>query len=86
MIADAMGISTAYLSRMFKQSTNEGLLEYISRYRVMQACKFFKKNPDTQVKDVCEQAGYGNLTTFTRLFKKHTGITPGQYREHTDLE
>ena len=80
LVADAMGISPSYLSRVFKQSTGAGLLDYISNLRVQRACDLFLSEPETSVKAVCDQVGYGNLTTFTRVFKKHTGLTPGQYK------
>ena len=78
-ISDAMNISASYLSRVFKQETGENLLDYINRIRIDRACALLKTQPGMQLKDVCENVGYCNMTTFTRMFKKYAGVTPGKY-------
>ena len=33
------------------------------------------------INEVCEQCGYLDLSSFIRLFKSETGVSPGKYRE-----
>ena len=80
LVADAMGISPSYLSRMFKQNMSADFLDYISNLRVQRACELFLSEPETSAKVVRDQMGYRNLTPLMRVFKKHTGLTPGQYK------
>lgn len=85
-IAEEMGISPAYLSRFFKRQTGKGVLEYISRLRIDEAKNLIKHNNKLTFKKVCALIGIDSTATFSRLFKKYTGVTPGQYRYHTMRE
>ncbi|WP_135556134.1 helix-turn-helix domain-containing protein [Paenibacillus cymbidii] len=79
MIADRMQVSLPYLSKFFKQQTGEGLLEYIQKVRMQKAQEHMAKQ-DLSVKEAAALVGYENTITFTRLFKKYTGITPGKFK------
>ena len=35
--------------------------------------------------EIAEKTGYTNLNTFMRVFKKQTGMTPGNYREENQV-
>jgi len=85
VIAENLGITSTYLSHLFNKSTNEKLLDYISRCRIEHA-KELLTNPDSTVQDVALEVGYVNPKTFRRLFKKHTGMLPNQYRSATTDE
>ena len=80
MIAEHFGMHPVYTSRLFKEQTGVGLLEYISKYRIEKA-KEILKNTDNTLETVSEQVGYATSRTFARMFKKTEGITPGKYRE-----
>jgi len=79
MIAENLGITSAYLSHVFNKSKNEKLLDYISRCRIEHA-KELLTNPDFTVQMVSQEVGYTNSKTFRRLFKKYTGMLPTEYR------
>lgn len=79
-IAANLDVSQPYLSRLFKQETGTGLLDYIHMYRVEEAKKCFARNPDSLIKDVADECGFINAASFIRVFKKIAGNTPGQYR------
>lgn len=79
MIADRMQVSLPYLSKFFKQQTGEGLLEYIQKVRIQKAQEHMAKQ-DLNVKEAAALVGYENTITFTRLFKKYAGVTPGKFK------
>lgn len=79
MIAENLGITSAYLSHLFNKSSNEKLLEFINRCRIEHA-KELLTNPDFTIQDVALEVGYTNTKTFRRLFKKYTGMLPTEYR------
>lgn len=79
-IADAVGISAAYLSRFFKQQVGEGLLTYINRIRIEQAKHLLSQEPNLTIQEVGQQVGFETATTFIRIFKKQEGTTPGRYQ------
>ncbi|NLN42227.1 MAG: helix-turn-helix transcriptional regulator, partial [Clostridiales bacterium] len=51
----------------------------INKLRVSEAKKLLV-NTDMSIKDLALLIGYNNDQTFSRVFKKLEGITPGEYR------
>ncbi len=81
-LAEVFQISESSVSRKIKQITDCNFLDYISRKRIEYACSLLSKT-DMSINDISKAAGYENDITFRRLFKKHMGITPGEYRRQT---
>ncbi len=80
VIAEQLGIYYSYLSGAFKEQHGGGILEYINSYRVEKAKELMKRSQRLTVDEIAAEVGYTNAKTFTRCFKKQTGITPAQYR------
>lgn len=79
-IAAAVNFHPAYLSRIYKESTQIGLSEYIWEQRLQMACKLLRET-HIRVVDIGVQLGFNSATYFTRFFKKHKGISPQEYRD-----
>ncbi len=77
-IAEDMRRNPKYISRVFKEETGEGILDYINCYRIRQAREIMAAGKCT-VDEVAEQVGYANSRSFRRAFAKITGDTPGKY-------
>ena len=65
----------------FKHATNITPLQYIVSQRVMNAI-FLLENTNYSINQIASVVGYDNPLYFSRLFKKHTGISPRNYRKH----
>lgn len=78
-LAELVYFNPSYLSRLFKQVTDINLSEYISTARMNKA-KELLGEPDVKIQEVAERVGFGTATNFTRSFRKHTGMTPQEYR------
>lgn len=79
-IGEKFGFVPRYISKIFKDETGEGLLDYINRMRIQESKKIMK-NKNLVLEDVASQVGFTNVNSFIRVFKKYEGITPGKYRE-----
>jgi len=79
MIAQHLGITADHLSRQFKRQIGESIVNTIHRYRINIA-KQLLTSPDEKLADVARKVGYTSTNTLIRLFKKHEGVTPGDYR------
>ncbi|MBB6634097.1 helix-turn-helix domain-containing protein [Cohnella thailandensis] len=79
-IADAVELTPAYLSRIFKQATGKTVLEYLTRLRIDHSKRLLRETSLT-MQDISQQVGYNNANSFIRFFRKHEGITPGEYRK-----
>lgn len=72
-------VSKQQLIRYFKQHLNTTPNNYIMEYKIAKA-KEFLFNKDLSIKEISDELGYEDQHYFSRLFRKHTGETPTQYR------
>ena len=72
--------SSSYLSLQFKKFYGESLVDFIHKFRILEAKEQLKKTDNT-VAYIAKAVGYTNIRTFNRVFKKYEGITPTQYQE-----
>lgn len=79
-IADCIGISTSYLSGIFKTETGTGLSNYISFYRIQVACDLLR-NTNEPISQIAASVNIADTTYFSKQFKKYVGITPSEYRK-----
>lgn len=73
-------LSREYVSRRFRQETGVTLSEYVERHRMEHATKLLA-NRSYKVADIAELVGYTDEKYFSKVFKKHTGLSPQQYRK-----
>ncbi|NLW11865.1 MAG: response regulator [Clostridiaceae bacterium] len=76
--AEFAGVSNSYLSRSFKDETGKGFSEYVTAYRIENACKMIKSG-GRRIKDIASACGFQNYTYFFKVFKQTTGLTPNEY-------
>lgn len=79
-IAEEMGLSVKYLSRVFKAKTGQNLSDYINYVRV-EHVKALLTGSDMSINDISASVGIHSRTTFLRIFRKLEGVTPSEYRE-----
>ncbi|KRE86465.1 AraC family transcriptional regulator [Paenibacillus sp. Soil766] len=79
-IGENFALRGSYVSKLFKDQTGEGLLDYITKYRIQQAKKMISYKQDS-ISEIARLVGYNEVATFIRVFKKYEGITPGKYKE-----
>ena len=72
--------SRSHLCAMFKKHLAISPGEYIARERRKFAMDLLRSSPDLSVKQVAGHCGYRSQLYFASDFKKHTGLTPTQYR------
>lgn len=84
-VANAVFLSSGYLSIIFKDETGYTVLEYITYIRMQKAKELILKTPGLKVKDIAEQLGYNNVQSFIRYFKKYYGVTPMAFRKNEEL-
>lgn len=79
-IADHFSLSLSYLSRYFKEQTGRTVMDYLNEIRIDQA-KLLLRTNDRSVKEIVQQVGYYDVSSFIRKFKQSVGVTPGEYRK-----
>lgn len=76
----ACGIPERSLKRRFKAATGTTLIGYVQNLRIEEAKRSLESG-DASFDDIAARMGYENIAFFRRLFKRSTGLTPGQYRQ-----
>ena len=78
-LAELVFFNPSYLSRLFKQVTNLNISEFISNARISKA-KELLRDTNMKINDIAEMMGYDTASNFSRFFKKHTKLSPQDYR------
>jgi YesN/AraC family two-component response regulator len=79
-LADKVGYNYKYVSRVFKEYTGYNISDYINMVRITKAKELIEES-DMTIKEIQNIIGIPSRTTFNRVFKKHEGIPPSQYRQ-----
>jgi len=79
-VSEAIGISAPYLSGVFNEVKKETFSSYLNSFRVKQAKQFLEET-NQSITEIGYKCGFNSAQSFSRVFKKHTTFTPGQYRE-----
>ncbi|WP_168118830.1 helix-turn-helix domain-containing protein [Paenibacillus sp. HB172176] len=80
LIADQLNITRGYLSTYFKEKSGVNFVDYVMTYRMNKAKELLQQS-NMKIQEASEKVGYMNVSTFIRVFKKHTGMTPGDFRK-----
>lgn len=79
-VADEIGLSAKYVSRIFKETTGRTITDYISAIRMTKAKELLGQT-DLKINEIADRIGIFSRTTFLRMFKKHEGVSPMEYRK-----
>jgi len=79
-LATQLFVNRRTLERRFKKATGNTLSEYMQRVRVEVAKRNFEQAP-FPVKEVMYKVGYSDAKSFRKLFKKHVGLSPIEYKK-----
>ncbi|NMO95067.1 response regulator [Paenibacillus lemnae] len=79
-IADRVFLHPVYLSKIYKSETGEGLGDYIIRKR-MERAVYLLKHTNKKIYEITAELGYQNPQYFSKMFRKHYGMTPNEYRD-----
>lgn len=79
-----VGMSSGYLSKIFKEKSGQGFMEYLTEVRMQKACELLN-NIQYKSYDVAYYVGYDNPKNFSRAFKAYYGMTPKEYRSRKGI-
>ena len=79
-LARAVGFSVSYISAMLKKRRNTSFIKILTGLRMEKALELLS-DPSLKLADIADQLGYGDAYYFSHCFKRHTGVSPKEYRE-----
>lgn len=78
-LADEVDLSVNYLRNVYKEATGESLSGHITKAKLALICQMLE-GTELSIQDISEKLGFTTRNYFFTFFKKHTGMTPKQYR------
>ena len=80
LIARNMYLSSAYISKIFKEETGEAPINYLIKMRLERARIQLESDNGQSIKAISNSVGYDDVYYFSKLFKKYYGMSPVHYR------
>jgi AraC-like DNA-binding protein len=84
-VARAASLSPFYLTRIFKARYGIPPYRYLISLRIQRASDLLRESSYT-VTQICHRSGFNSLSHFITTFRRHTGMSPSQYRRMVDWE
>jgi len=83
-LAEHIGINRTYISQVFTEEIKIGFKDFINNYRIEYAKKLLSNSnySNYTIATIAEMAGF-NHSSFNRIFKKYTGVTPSFYLKNS---
>lgn len=83
MVASQIGISTGYLSGLFKKESGRNFIEALTEIRMYHAMELMKRT-DKKNYEIAEETGFSSPHYFSIAFKKYSGMSPSEFRSSAD--
>lgn len=80
-VAAQVYLNSSYVSRLLKRECGKSFTELLTECR-MEKAKELLKDPTNKINEVAENVGMPDAQYFSSKFKKYTGLTPSEYRDH----
>jgi AraC family transcriptional regulator len=78
-LAAAVDVHPVHLAAVFRRFYHETVGEYVQRLRVERASVLLRDSR-ISLAEIAQSVGFSDQSHFTRIFKRHVGITPGAFR------
>ena len=80
-LANYIGVSESYLSRIFSAETGITISEYIKKQKIKRSCNLLKYS-DKNITEIADYVSMGPQSYFSKVFKEEMGFTPSSYRKN----
>lgn len=82
--AEHFELSPNYFGNLFKKESGMSFNQYLMQLRLEKA-KEYLQDPMTRLYEIGEKVGFKDYAYFSRAFKKHTGISPSEFRKYDSM-
>ncbi len=79
-LAERCCLSRSAFAQDFTERVGVAPLTYLTRWRLFLAGRYLRGSERLTLAEIAAKVGYGSEAALSKIFKQHTGITPGEYR------
>jgi AraC-like DNA-binding protein len=83
-IADKVGIERTHFTKMFTKRFNLSPMQYILQLRMNEA-SLLLQHTNYQIIEIAQAVGYQDISSFSKAFKRHIGVSPVRYRQQSQF-
>ena len=80
-VADRLVVNPRRVSACIKDAGYNSFNQFVNNYRVAYVQQLLREQPDRKMFDVCQAAGFPSESSFFRIFKTVTAMTPREWLE-----
>lgn len=80
-LAQSLGLTPAYFCRLFREKTGAHFSQYLTQVRMERAKELLAQPGDLNLGETAQLCGYPHKSYFCQVFKKYTGMSPGEYHQ-----
>jgi AraC-like DNA-binding protein len=82
-LADMLDVSTNHLSQVINMGLRKNFFDFVNSYRVREAQRLLRSHEADRLSilGIGMEAGFSSKSAFYNAFRKHTGMTPSQYKD-----
>ena len=84
-VADHVYVSQWHLSKILNQHVEKSFSDILNHARIEKA-KELLREPSLRIGDIAEKVGFLDMAHFSRVFKKHTGVSANEFRNQMKSE
>lgn len=78
-VAEKIGVSYSHMRKLVREVTGKSVSDYVNALRVNEAKRLLRET-SLSVAQIAEEAGYRNVQSLNRFFRKIEGMSPSEYR------
>ena len=83
-LREVLPMNRTYISQFINAEYGCTFYQFVTNYRIAEAKRLMRENPNMRMQDVSEQSGFSSLTVFGRIFARETGMTPSEWKVSSD--
>ena len=83
-VAEELQVTSNYLSRVFKEETGRNFSDWLNGFRIDKAKELLKQGK-LKTYEIAEMTGFSDYKYFHQIFKKHSGMSPRDFRNNISL-
>jgi AraC-like DNA-binding protein len=84
-LATKLGWSTTHLSYVLNKELKQNFYEFVNHYRVEEVKKLLKSDTKYTNLGIAFDCGFNSKSSFHRIFKEVTGLTPSEYKKSLNI-